>query len=186
MMNRYPDEEWKLIEFDEKISEKEKFKISNYGRLLNCKGEKEFLVKPSFTNGYQSLALRLKKTGRTTSRYVHKIVAQHFLEQKDAIYVIHLNYNKKDNRVTNLKWATKKQKEIHQFSNPEFKIRARQKTGRVTNSKLTETRVKLIKRKLNDPNRRTRLKMIAKQFGISEMQLWRIKSGENWGYVNAD
>ncbi len=25
--------------------------------------------------------------------------------------------------------------------------------------------------------------MLAKQFGISEMQVWRIKSGENWGHV---
>jgi len=51
------------------------------------------------------------------------------------------------------------------------------------NTKLTETKVKLIKRKIFDPNRRTRMKMIAKQFGISEMQLYRIKSGENWGSV---
>ena len=28
--------------------------------------------------------------------------------------------------------------------------------------------------------------MIAKQFGISEMQLYRIKSGENWGNVKID
>jgi hypothetical protein len=34
-----------------------------------------------------------------------------------------------------------------------------------------------------DPNRKTRLKLIAKQFGISEMQLYRIKSGENWGHI---
>jgi len=27
------------------------------------------------------------------------------------------------------------------------------------------------------------LKMIAKQFGISTMQLHRIKTGENWGHV---
>ena len=183
MINRYPDEEWKSIQFDDKISEKEKYKVSNYGRILNCKGESEILVKATYINGYQNLPVRLKKTGKPTSRYVHKLVAQHFLEQNDGVYVIHLNYNKKDNRVQNLKWATKQEKEQHQFSNPEFKERASQKTGRVTNAKLTETRVKLIKRKLNDPNRRTRLKMIAKQFGISEMQLRRIKTGENWGYV---
>lgn len=35
--------EWKNIQFDEKTSEKEKFKISNYGRIINCKDEnKEF------------------------------------------------------------------------------------------------------------------------------------------------
>jgi hypothetical protein len=44
----------------------------------------------------------------------------------------------------------------------------------------------MIKRKLSDPKRKTRMKMIAKQFGISEMQLYRIKTGENWGHVTID
>lgn len=178
-MRSYRNEEWKEIEFDENISEKEKFKISNYGRILNCKGEKEFLVRASFINGYQNLPLKQKRNGKSTSRYVHKLVAEHFLEKGDGIFVIHLNYDKTDNHVKNLRWATKKEKEIHQFSNPQYKNKPRKRTY----SKLTETKVKLIKRKINDPNRRTRMKIIAKQFGISEMQLYRIKTGENWGSV---
>lgn len=172
-------EEWREIKFDDKISENEKFKISNYGRIINCKGDTEFLVTESFINGYQNLPLRQKRNGKSTSRYVHKLVAEHFLEKGDGIFVIHKDYDKTNNRVDNLKWATKREKEIHQFSNPKYLEGPR----RVTNSKLTEGRVRLIKRKINDPNRRTRLKMIAKQFGISEMQLHRIKTGENWGYV---
>ncbi len=179
MERNYWNEKWKEIEFDDKISENEKYKISTYGRLLNCNSEKETIVKEYYINGYQNLPLTQKRNGKKTSRYVHKLVAQHFLEKKDGVCVIHLNYNKTDNRVQNLKWATKREKEIHQFSNPVYKNRPRT----VTNAKLTETKVKYIKRRINDPNRRTRLKMIAKQFGISEMQLHRIKTGENWGYV---
>lgn len=41
----------------------------------------------------------------------------------------------------------------------------------------------LIKKMLADPKRKTRQKMIARQFGVSEMQISRIKSGENWGNV---
>lgn len=174
------NEKWKEVEFDDKISEKEKFKISNYGRLINCKGPEEVLVKEYFINGYQNLPLKQKKNGKSTSRYVHKLVAQHFLEKNDGVFVIHLDYDKKNNRIDNLKWATKREKEIHQFSNPEYKNRIRKKPY---NSKLTETQVIRIKRKINDPNRRTRMKIIARQFGISEMQLYRIKTGENWGYV---
>jgi hypothetical protein len=180
MIRNYWNEKWKAIKFDEKISENEKFKISNYGRIINCKTADEFLVKKYYINGYQNLPLRQKENGKLTSRYVHKLVAQHFLEQNDGICVIHLNYDKKDNRVENLKWATKREKELHQFNSPEFKNRKRKKPS---TTKLTETKVKLLKRKINDPNRRTRLKMIAKQFGISEMQLYRIKTGENWGEV---
>lgn len=180
MIRNFWNEKWKQIEFDADISEHEKFKISTYGRLINCKGVKEVLVKESFINGYQNLRLKQKINGKLTSRYVHKLVAEHFLEKKDGVCVIHLNYDKTDNKLENLRWATKKERDVHHLNNPAYK----NKVGKhPTNAKLTETRVMLLKRKLNDPNRRTRLKIIAKQFGISEMQLHRIKTGENWGYV---
>ncbi|MEX6625686.1 HNH endonuclease [Tenacibaculum pacificus] len=182
MIRNYRNEMWKEIIFDNKISEKENFKISNYGRIINCKTEEELLVKVSFINGYQNLPLKQRVNGKTTSRYVHKLVAETFLPRKEGDqYVIHLNYDKKDNRLENLKWATKREKEVHQFTNPEYVNKVHK--HRPNTAKLTETKVMLIKRKLNDPNRRTRLKMIAKQFGVSEMQLHRIKTGENWGYV---
>lgn len=179
MIRNYYNEKWKDIVFDDKIAEYEKYKISNYGRILNCKGPEEVLVKESFINGYQTLPLKQEINKKSTSRYVHKLVAEHFLERGDGVYVIHLNYDKKDNKVENLKWATKKEKEVHQFSNPDYINRPKKRTY----SKLTESQVRLIKRKIHDPNRRTRMKMIAKQFGISEMQLYRIKSGENWGSI---
>lgn len=182
MHKDYRNEKWKPIVFDDNISEEECYEISNYGRILNCKEPEKTLVKVSYINGYQNLRVKQKHNGKYTSRYVHKLMGQHFLEQKkDDQFVIHLNYDKTDNRLENLKWATKREKEIHQFSNPEYVNKPRKRTY----SKLTEAKVMLIKRKLNDPNRRTRLKMIAKQFGISEMQLYRIKTGENWGSVKA-
>jgi hypothetical protein len=110
MIRNYWNEKWKNLKFDDGIAENEKFKISNFGRIINCKGDKEFEVKVSFINGYQNLPLKQKSNKKSTSRYVHKLVAEHFLEQKDGIFVIHLNYDKTDNRVENLKWATKKRK----------------------------------------------------------------------------
>ncbi len=183
MIQNYRNEKWKNIKFDADITDRIKFKISNYGRIVKCEGDKETLVKGSCINGYPSLPVR-KVTGKSTSRYVHKLVAEHFLERKeDSIYVIHLNYDKKDNRASNLKWATKREKELHQFNHPRYKDKTRKLKRVITYSKLTESQVRLIKRKINDPNRKTRLRIIAKQFGISEMQLHRIKTGENWGYI---
>lgn len=48
---------------------------------------------------------------------------------------------------------------------------------------LTQTQVMLLKKKLLDPNRKTRLKILAKRYGVSEMTLHRIKTGENWGHI---
>ncbi len=184
-MKNYLPEKWKKIEFEENISEKERYLISTYGRVKSLKVDPEYgiLIKLFSVNSYQRLPL-LQKNGKRTARYIHKLVAETFIEKKDEAqtFVIHLDYNKDNNNIWNLAWATKEEKEAHQFSNPIYK----NPSNRVRNSKLNEGRVKIIKRKLNDPNRKTRLKMIAKQFGISEMQLHRIKTGENWGYVTTD
>ena len=181
MIRNYPDERWKKINFDERFTDDEEFIVSNYGRVIKRKGDNQTLVKVSLLNGYQ--VILVKKVGKGSKRsslYLHKLMGQTFLEKNDdQKFVIHLNYDKLDNRLKNLEWASKKEKEIHQFKNPHYKTRPKI----ITTSKLTETRVRLIKRKLFDPNRRTRLKMIAKQFGVSTMQLHRIKTGENWGHV---
>ncbi len=182
MNNQYINEKWKFIIFPENISEKEKYQISNFGRVKSFKVDTEYgvLIKLFSVGGYLRIPLT-QKNGKKTARYVHKLVAEAFLEKPSEKhkYVIHLDYDKKNNATHNLQWATAFEKEQHQFKNPIYKG-----PGRViTYSKLTEGKVRIIKKKLLDPNRKTRLKMIAKQFGISEMQLHRIKKGENWGHV---
>lgn len=172
-------EKWKTIVFDDKISKNKKFEISNYGRIKQYSNSEVKLVKKTYINGYQNLPLKQAVNGKQTSRYVHRLVAEHFLEKpEDGYCVVHLNYDKTDNRTQNLKWVNKQGKIAHLDKNPRYKNSIRR-----TNTKLTEAKVRLLKRKLNDPNRRTRLKMIAKQFGVSKMQLHRIKTGENWGSV---
>jgi len=183
MVKSYWNEDWKDVIFDENISEREKFQISNYGRVKSLKKDPEgILFKPQIFNGYYRIAL-MQKNKRRTARYVHKLVAEAFIpkDSEKQIYVIHKDYDKLNNRVSNLAWATKEEKEKHQFNNPEYKGKYRR-----TYSKLDEPTVRLIKKKIFDPNRKTRMKMLAKRFGISEMQLYRIKGGENWGHVKLD
>ena len=181
MIRDYPNELWKKIIFDERFANDEEFIVSNYGRVIKKKGDSQDLVKVSLLNGYQVILVKkIDKGTKRFSLYLHKLMGQTFLEKEDdQKFVIHLNYDKLDNRLENLSWASKREKEVHQFKNPTYKTRPKV----IPTSKLTEVRVRLIKRKLFDPNRRTRLKMIAKQFGVSTMQLHRIKTGENWGHV---
>tara|TARA_B110000046_G_C13010977_1_gene406662 strand:+ start:275 stop:826 length:552 start_codon:yes stop_codon:yes gene_type:complete len=176
------NEQWKDIQFDKIISLAEKFKISSYGRVIGFKGDGEFIKNKSFINGYETISLKQEINKKTTSRYVHKIVAQHFLEKEneEQFYVIHLDYDKNNNHVQNLKWTSKREKELHQFNNPTWDVIF--KNRKKGNAKLTEGKVKIIKRQLK--NNRTRITMIAKRFGVSDMQIHRIKSGENWGDVS--
>ena len=49
--------------------------------------------------------------------------------------------------------------------------------------KLTADKVKKIKLALFRSKKQPTLKMLAKQFKVSDMQIHRIKIGENWGHV---
>ncbi|RED42126.1 HNH endonuclease [Winogradskyella eximia] len=171
-------EQWKTVVFDDFVHPDEKYQLSNYGRLARIRNGKKVLFEPYKMHGYLYFKVKKIEKGKFKTYYLHKILAQHFLEQKDGVYVIHLDYDKLNNHIDNLKWVTKREKEIHQFSNPSYK-----RPEKLTSAKLSENDVRRIKKMLNDPNRRTRLKIIAKRFGVSTMQLQRIKTGENWGHV---
>jgi len=120
--------------------------------------------------------------------FISKLVAEYFIPKtsEDQTYVLHLDRKRDNDDYRNLKWATKEEMEAHSRKSP-FVIQAQKKLiehnlnsdGR----KLTVTKVMLIKKLLAKPDQKTRLKMIAKQFGVSEMQIRRIKSGENWSQI---
>jgi len=189
MVTLFWNEEWKEINF-EKGALKKRYAISNYGRVISYSEtiKDGALIKGGNLRGYGTLPVR--PFGKSKTFYIHKLVAQYFIdnERNDATFVIHLDYNKGNNYIDNLKWSTKEEVFEHQQSNP-IVLSAREKQkGRKTvqGHKLTSTEVIRLKKKIFDPNRKSRLKIIAKQFGISEMQLYRIKSGENWGHVKIE
>lgn len=175
----YWNERWILIAFDD-VEKTPNYQVSNYGRLLSFQsGPEGTIIKGSVIQGYRSLNIRAG--GKTINRYVHKLVAQYFLEpaRADQTYVIHLDHDKLNNRVQNLRWATKEAMVEHNRENPNVVNRTQPR--RTSNYKLTESKVLMIKKLLrNDKNR---LKMIARQFGITHTQLNRIRSGENWRHV---
>ncbi len=96
--------------------------------------------------------------------------------------MIHLDFDKQNNRAENLQWATKDEMVEHNRNNPA--VINRQIPKRTRNYKLTEPKVRMIKKMLKSD--KNRLKMIAKQFGITHTQLNRIRSGENWKNVKID
>lgn len=182
-LTKLKGETWKKVYLEE-WRPNECYHISSMGRVISDKHRKRSLkFKFSNINGYEAFSA-IRKDGSTHLVYVHRIVAELFLENNEnKAFVIHLDHNKVNNDADNLMWATRAEMIKHNKRNP-LVIAGKEKNKRVKPySKLSEGKVKMIKRKLFDPNRKTRLRLIAKQFGISEMQLHRIKIGENWGDV---
>ncbi len=186
----YHNEVFKEIEMDASV--KLRYGISNLGRIISFTTDmsKGRLLKGDITGGYKVLRYNLYRDGKVTRKqlFIYKLIAQYFIPKKsdDQVCVLHLDYIRNNDDIRNLKWATREEREAHINKSP-YLIESRRKfienNRNSDGSKLTVTRVMMIKKLLANPNRKTRLKMIAKQFGVSEMQIRRIYSGENWGHL---
>lgn len=197
MIKSYWDEEWKEIDLGEDKL-RYNYAVSNYGRIVSYSDslEKGRLLKGSLVDGYPVFRYKQFYKSENGTRiknkqiFIHKLVADSFRkrENDDQQFVIHLDYNKLNNNIDNLKWTSKREMELHQQTNPNVLLarEKRKETKPYKGHKLNATQVKRLKKKIFDPKRKTRLKILAKQFGISEMQLYRIKSGENWAHVTIE
>ena len=135
--------------------------------------------------------LNTKLTNKNTINFsvlFHKAVAELFLdapEDENQKFVIHKDFDKLNNRVDNLEWASQEEINERVKKHPkmilwEFKKQFVDQSMKVKTSKLSEMDVLTIKTRLK---RGYPLKKLAKQFGVSDMQIHRIKTGENWGHV---
>ena len=178
-------EKWNRIEF-EGLEFPPHYEVSNFGRIKSFQTDPKngTIIKGSVIQGYRSLNIRVNG-GKSINRYLHKLVAEFFVEKlsEDTKYVIHRDFDKQNNHYANLKWATLSEMTVHNYDNPG--VINRRIPTRTKNYKLTEAKVKVIK-KLLKSDKPNRLKMIAKQFGITHTQLNRIRNGENWKNVTVD
>jgi hypothetical protein len=190
MVKSRANEKWKTVEIGNKSGKK--YAVSNQGRIASFtdKLEDGEILKGSNTKGFILLKFKLKgKKGEYNKNlFVHRLVAEKFIanSNKKKTYVLHKDHKLSNNNVSNLKWATYEEMVAHKKTNPRIIASQKRLTEFNKNApghKLTLGMVKEIKRKIANPNRKTSLKKIAEQFDISEMQLYRIKSGENWGHV---
>jgi hypothetical protein len=190
-----------LGEDDDKLQLR--YAISNYGRLVSFSHWDDLaygrIIKGSKTDGYRTWHYTVRDENnkkRYKHRFYYRLVAEYFLPKTstEQVYVLHLDRKRDNDKVENLKWATRSEMLAHSKKSPYViaakkdlkfrlaKIRYNQKKSGVGN-KLTSTQVIRIKKMLLDPERKTRLKIIARRFGVTEMTLQRIKTGENWGHI---
>jgi hypothetical protein len=189
MIKKIAGEQWKQMQFQGWRSLQKKYAVSTLGRCASYTSdilEDGKLLKGSRTTGYQTLNLHRAENNGTI--YLHREIARLFLKKPGNRhkYVIHLNHKKGDNKASNLQWATLEEMAAHQQKSPlkiAYKTLQREKTTTQKGLKLTPTQVKTIKRVIADPKRKLTFSQLAKKYNVSEMTIYRIKSGENWGAV---
>jgi NUMOD4 motif len=177
------NEKWAVLR-GYKTAYGQKYAISNYGRLVKFRNEitDGTLLKGSLQEGYP--IWRSKINGKYQHALLHRLVAKYFLPkpQKNETVVIHSNYIKKDNHFYNLQWATIKEASVHAQGSPAVKKAKKlmRENGNMGNAKLNNAAVKNIKLLLEQHKT---LKEIAAQYKVSDMQIYRIKTGENWSHI---
>lgn len=118
----------------------------------------------------------------------HKAVAELFLEKpedKDKKFIIHKDFDKLNNSSENLSWASREELNERVNKHPKnilkkFQQQFMDHKPNVRATKLSENEVLRIKLRLKKGDS---LRKLAQQFGVSDMQIHRIKTGENWSHV---
>tara|TARA_R110000868_G_scaffold61031_1_gene185636 strand:- start:26 stop:529 length:504 start_codon:yes stop_codon:yes gene_type:complete len=88
------------------IPDYEDYKIDENGNVFSCKYNKiKPMIPQKATAGYQYVTLC--KNGTRRNRFIHRLVAQVFIENpENKLEVNHKNGNKYDNNLSNLEWVT--------------------------------------------------------------------------------
>jgi hypothetical protein len=99
--------------------------VSNMGRITTCLGVKTFGCLES--NGYMKLNIKGKRF------HAHRIVAETFVENKSSKpCVCHIDHNRSNNKVKNLKWLDKSECFLHSHkSNKKRKTNAAKRSRKI-------------------------------------------------------
>lgn len=110
---------WKFIKNEKYITNNNGIEIKNYpnykiktdGSIYNIKSKK-FVKQIKNLSGY--CYVTLCKNGKKRNFYVHRLVASHYLINKNNLpQVNHINKNRSDNRVSNLEWISISNNVLH-------------------------------------------------------------------------
>jgi hypothetical protein len=179
---------WKPITYIKGNTTK-KYMISNHGRLASYveNMEDKYILKQHLNGGFPMATIHIE--GKSKAIFAHHALAHAFLKKTSPkqVSIIHLDYNKANNDLSNLKWVTKKEQIEHSKKSPfVLQAAARKVYKGATARKLDEKKVIALKKEIWNPKRKVTFKQLATKYGIAEMNLYRIKNGEMWFHVHVE
>ena len=167
MIKKIPGEVWKPLQFSGWKQLRKKYSLSSHGRVASYTEDvlqDGKLLNGSLTTGYKTLNLHRPSDNGTL--YIHREIARLFLKKKSpkTKYVIHINHQKTDNSVKNLKWANLEEMIDHQQKSPSKIAYKEVQANRTVGLKLTAVQVKAIKKILSSKSRNITIKQLAEKY----------------------
>lgn len=179
-MDTTTQETWKPV-----VGFEDWYQVSDLGRIRRSAPGRRTHVGRIVTlsrNTYGYLQADLHVNGKSHTTTVHKCVTAAFLGPcPDGMQVDHINGDKTDNRVENLRYVTQADNIRHCYR------LARE--GRISHngigeshpcSKLTEEQVRMVRHLLSIGMPATQ---IAKRYGVSDRAIGKILHGDTWTHV---
>lgn len=166
--------------FEDLTGYEESYQISDKGRVFSKRrldGNRIIYGKelhPTITqDGY--LKIGLTKDGETKKFYLHRLVAQHFIENPQNLpQVNHKDGNKFNNDVSNLEWCTRKQNQEHAVKNFLMQHGEARPSAKLTEQDVLE--IYQLKGTLS-------AREIGERYGVSKNTINVILRGEKWSYL---
>ncbi len=179
----YWNERWVKVKA-KTATKKCNYYFSDYGRLKSIEkmsGNEKLLKGSLMKQGFIQLNLKLED-GVRQGFYVHQLVANKFIKKdRKKPLLIHVDGNKLNNYWQNLQRVDRLGMTQHQV---EQGVYLHENRKMPSHAKMNETKVRLLKKRLLEG--KTKRKVLAKSFGITETQVRRIEKGENWGHVKLE
>jgi len=142
-------------------------------------------IKKSYKDFY--LASEKERTNYMSILF-HRMVADCFCKMKSSKHniVTHLDFNKTNNKVSNLKWVTQQECTDWQQKSPRVIAEKKTRFGRrfleSKGYKLTIPKVAMIKKHIKAG---VQLQKLAEKYNVSATHIKRIATGENWNDIKA-
>ena len=156
------------------------YKISNLGRLKSLKRKgtgtftnKEIILKKGInTKGYYTHVL--SKNGKTRTRTLHRLVAEHFIDNpNNQRCVNHKDGKPKNNNISNLEWCSYSENSLHGY---------RSNGRKNSRRKLTELQVSEIKSRLDNWYIGLGVQL-AKEYNVSVWIISLIRNNKTYQFV---
>ena len=179
---------WKQIPYLKGVTEKN-YAVSNIGRVASYENRINDLIilKPKMYDGMYRYNIR--HNGKVLGIFPSVAMATVFIKKPNAkcTKIIHLNYDKTNNTLSNLKWVTSEEYFTHRAKNTHSTAALLAKVAvKNMSKKLDEKKVIQLKKEIWNPKRKVSLKQLADKYGIAEMNLYRIKSGVFWYHIRVE
>ena len=179
--------EIKLSQFGLEDSDKRRYFVRRDGKvevmkMMQNSIEKTAIKVTPLNNGYPVIWVTKNSQGIRTAVYVREMVAMafHDYDKNDENQrLINIDFDKTNNNADNIKVVTPEEWRLHYHST--FKrMKGVDRSQNPPNSKLTVDQAKEVKLILKVSKN---IPEIAKKFGISVGQVYRIKRGVNWKQI---